>query len=67
MNIRDVYQKAYCGGETLSDDELYEAIQSYRHAMGALIFLGPCFAIAFKEVERCYLWLDSVARARGMI
>ena len=67
MNIHDVYQKGYAVGDYMTNKEVYEAMQAFKQAADALIGLGPCFAIAFKEANRCYLWLDSVAVARGML
>lgn len=67
MNIRDVYQKAYCGDDYMSSNEIREALKVYEVVARDLFTLGPCFNIAAKEANRVYLWLDSVARARGII
>ena len=67
MHIRDVYLDASCNGNRINNNDLYNALGHYKAAVEALIVLGPAFTIAFKEANQCYLWLESVAKARGML
>lgn len=67
MKLSDVYLSGYCDGDGLSNQEVLEAMQAFKQAADSVIILGPAFRVTFKELNNCYLWLDSVAIARELI
>lgn len=67
MKLSDVYLSGYCDGDRLTDQNVLEAMQAFKQAADSLAVLGPAFRVPFKELNRCYLWLDSVAIARELI
>ena len=67
MRLNECYTKAYCYGESLTDAEVVEFLVAYKKAADVLVQLGEAFNITFKETNRCYLWLESIADARKLV
>lgn len=67
MKLNECYEKAYCQGDRLTDEEVLEYLVAYKKAADAMLPLGQAFNISFKEANRCYLWLMSIADARELV
>lgn len=66
MNLRDYYQKGYCTGNHMTNKEILEAVEKYKQAADAIVGLGPCFNVTFKELNNVYMHFQRVAVARGI-
>lgn len=65
MNIKNVYEKQYSGGNIM-DDELLCAIPFFRRLADDLSACGPVFTLAFREANNTYHTLKSYADAREL-